>query len=556
LGDARTFDATGSTMHDATGSETRDAGHARDSAASAGHDAAPRDVGHLEVGGDSGGSDSGHAGDAQPDGDAAAACPTVETAGGPLLGKKSGPACAYLGVPFAAPPVGDLRWKEPQPAPAWTSPRPSEFAPDCAPGGSSRAPSSGEDCLYLNVWTPAGPAITPRAAMVFVHGGGFISGSAADSTYDGAHLAATTGTIVITTNYRLGVFGFLSSPALRAEDPHGSAGNYGILDQIAAFEWVKANATSFGGSGQVAIFGQSAGGISMLVQLASPVGAGSFDAVLVESADAPNDQAAMAESVADSIGDSFASEAGCSGATLLSCLRAATSAQVESAAGAVSPGLAFTWSPVIDGYVLEDYPMVRIQEGQGAQVPTLIGTNADDGVSFVGGVEDASSYLAFADLRFPGHGAAVVAQYPASAYGGSYNAAAAAAFTDGAFTCPARTVARGLTAGGAAVYRYQFTHTVSLAGSPPAAFHGAELEFVFGNAIAGGVSVQPAEVPLEQAIEGYWAAMAATGDPNGGGRLEWPLYQVPPEPDLVLDLPLSTETGLDASACAFWDALN
>ena len=183
-----------------------------------------------------------------------------------------------------------------------------------------------EDCLYLNVWTPAVHPSTPAPVMVFVHGGSFVWGSGSFPLYESTSLATTTGNVVVTINYRLGALGFLSLPELRAEDPSTpTAGNYGILDQIAAFSWVKANIAAFGGDpANVTIFGESAGGTSMLIHLASPKSAGLFDHVMIESGYAPNSAGAGPEATGDAIGATFASAVGCSGSALLSCLRSAS----------------------------------------------------------------------------------------------------------------------------------------------------------------------------------------------------------------------------------------
>ena len=214
------------------------------------------------------------------------ACAVVQTAGGPVQSAPPGVTCTYEGIPFAAPPTGPLRWKAPQPAASWTAPRPSQAASGCPQVASQfGTPSTDEDCLYLNVWSPNPPPAAPAPVMVFVHGGSFLYGSGTFSLYDGANLSAATGHVVVTLNYRLGALGFLSNSALRSEDPaHPSAGEYGIEDQITAFQWVQKNIASFGGDpANVTIFGESAGGTSMFLHLVSPKSAGLFQRVIVES---------------------------------------------------------------------------------------------------------------------------------------------------------------------------------------------------------------------------------------------------------------------------------
>jgi para-nitrobenzyl esterase len=505
-------------------------------------------------------------------------CPVTNPSQGPLVGLASGAVCAYEGVPYAAPPTGDLRWKPPAPPASWTTPRPSAFASGCPQGSSDfGVASSDEDCLYLNVWTPSVHPVKPLAVMVFVHGGSFVWGSGSFPLYDATNLASATGNVVVTINYRLGALGFLSLPELRAEDPSvPTSGNYGILDQIAAFTWVKANIAAFGGDpSNVTVFGESAGGTSMLIHLASPKSTGLFDHVLIESAYAPNGAGAGPEASADSIGAMFASAVGCTGPSVLSCLRTVSLGTIlnESESSILGEDLAFTWFPIVDGYVLPDYPVRRIVAGTFNKVPTLLGTNKNEGTLFVATSPptDEASFVSTADVSFPGNGMAIAAEYPVAGDAGAadagtldgglatfptYEAAAAEALTDGAFVCPARQVARALTAAGLATYRYDFVHAIDFPVPNLGAFHGSELEFVFGNVIDSlAAPLTPAEETLSSAMMGYWGAMAATGEPNGGGRLTWPVYELGTEPDLVLDLTLSTETQLKKAQCDFWDAL-
>jgi para-nitrobenzyl esterase len=550
-------------------------------------DAGARDTGHSTHDAGTEETSSHHAADAAGDARREASteasidagpCPVTNPSQGPLLGVPSGSVCAYEGIPYAAPPTGDLRWKPPATPVSWSTPRPSAFASGC-PQGSSEfgVPSSDEDCLYLNVWTPSVHPDKPLPVMVFVHGGSFIWGSGSFPLYDGTNLATATGNIVVTINYRLGALGFLSLPELRAEDPSTpTSGNYGILDQIAAFAWVKANIAAFGGdASNVTVFGESAGGTSMLIHLASPLSTGLFDHVLIESAYAANNQGAGPEAAGDSIGAMFASAVGCSGSSVLSCLRAAslTAIMNESESSTLGDNLAFTWFPIVDGYVLPDYPVHRIVAGTFNKVPTLLGTNKNEGTLFVvtSPPTDEASFVSTANVSFPGNGMAIAAEYPVAGDGGpgdggtldggratfaSYEAAAAEALTDGAFVCPTRQVARALTTAGVAAYRYDFVHAIDFPVPDLGAFHGSELEFVFGNPINSLASpLTAAEQTLSAAMMGYWGAMAGAGNPNGGARPSWPLYQLTTEPDLVLDLTLSTETELKKAQCDFWDAL-
>jgi para-nitrobenzyl esterase len=521
------------------------------------------DGGHHDAGADAN-SDVGAHPDSGPPADtggsetAPKGCGVIKTAKGPVEGKASGGSCSYEGIPYAAPPTGSLRWKPPSPAALWTTPRPSAPASGCPQNASEfGTASTDEDCLYLNVWTPSAPFSSPAPVMVFVHGGSFLYGSGTFGLYDGAKLAAATGNIVVTLNYRLGALGFLSLPALRAEDPEISTGVYGILDQIAAFEWVKTNAAAFGGAASnVTVFGESAGGTSMFIHLVSPKSRGLFERVMVESGAAVDGFAALPQASADLEGSDFATSLGCTDAgTLLTCLRGKTAAATLASATA--------WWPALDGVVIPDQPLKLFAAGSFTKVPTLLGNNKDEGTLFVYQTPptDPGSYLALEEADFPGHGAAIVAQYPISSYGGSYFKAAADALTDGTFLCPTRTVARAITKSGTPVYRYDFDHAISFPLAPTlGAFHGSELLFVFGNELDGVVSLQTDEVPLSNEMMGYWGSMAARGTPNGPtakgkGSLIWPKYDLTSEPEIVLDLTLSTETEYKKANCDFWDGL-
>jgi para-nitrobenzyl esterase len=492
-------------------------------------------------------------------------CALASTKTGPVEGNPSGGTCAYEGIPFAAPPTGNLRWKAPVAPAAWTTPRPSAPASGCPQVASPfGVASTDEDCLYLNVWSPEPRPGGKAPVMVFVHGGAFVYGSGTFSLYDGTKLAGATGNLVVTLNYRLGPFGFLSSPALRSEDKaHGSSGDYGILDQLAAIQWVHDNIASFGGDpSNVTIFGESAGGTSMVIHLASPVSRGLFSRVIIESAAATGYQGAIPTSFSDTFGANLASVLGCTdAATSLACLRGKPTSDVLNAlpAGitAVGASMAAYWFPVVDGYVIPKDPIAAIVSGSFAKVPTLLGNNKDEGTLFtyMSPPTDDASYLALEELDYPGHGAAIVAEYPIASYAGSYFEAASAALTNGVFLCPTRRVARAIAASGTPTYRYDFTHVINFLIPNLGAFHSSELLFVFGNPLPSLATLQASELPLSKTMMGYWGSMAKTGDPNGGGRFAWPKYEMSTEPEIVLDLPQSTVTEYEKAQCDFWDGL-
>ena len=294
-------------------------------------------------GGDDGNAGTGSAGSA------------IQTTLGPITGIPDGDAIAYEGIPYAAPPIGDLRWRPPQPAPPWTATRAmTAFGSACvqidlASGGSAGAGGS-EDCLTLNVWTPRTPSSAPLPVLVFIHGGYFVQGEASlvwhgETVYDGAYLAATGPAIAVTIQYRLGALGFLDDARL-ATGGDASA-NFGLLDQIAALQWVRANAAAFGGDpSRVAIFGQSAGGSSVCALLAAPLAAGLFSAAMIQSGGG-----CLAESATDAQAQTaaFTAAVGCGSASdVAACERALPAEQVATALTGAVTG-ANHWRPAVDG---------------------------------------------------------------------------------------------------------------------------------------------------------------------------------------------------------------
>ncbi len=491
----------------------------------------------------------------------------VQTDKGPVQGTVVGETREFLGIPFAAPPIGPLRWKPPQPAAAWTAPlHASMTGPECAQLmdlASTPDPTSSEDCLTLNVWTPAKPASSPAPVMVWLFGGGFVLGNGGDPAYDGQVISETMGAVVVTLNYRLGPFGFLAHTALTAEDPsHPSSGMYGFEDQRAALQWVKTNIAAFGGDpASVGLFGESAGGISTCLHLVSPKSDGLFQRAMIESG--PCDTTGQTLTEGEAQGAQLATALGCTDpASVLTCMRSATSTALLTALP-LKPGFVgatgVNWFPVVDGWNITDQPPALFASGSVSKTPTLLGTNKNEGSLFfeLGGLDpttDADSQ-AILEAIFPGHGAAIVAKYPAAAYAGSAKDAAIDAFGDGTFVCPTRRAARALSKAGAPVYLYQFTHAVTtglFAGL--GVYHSSELPFVWGNSYID-IKLDPGEKQLSKEMMGYWFEMAASGNPTGKGAFAWPAYQQATDTNIVLDLTLSTGTGLKSALCDFWDSL-
>ncbi len=499
----------------------------------------------------------------------------VRTDGGAVRGMVSGGAREFLGVPYAAPPVGRLRWRPPRPAARWRGIRDAVRAgSSCAqPGGvllSDPTASDSENCLYLNVYTPATASTRPLPVMVWIHGGGFTGG--AGSLYDGAVLAAREHVIVVTVNYRLGIFGFLALPSLDKEGGPDSSGDYGLLDQQAALRWVQRNAAAFGGNRHdVTIFGQSAGGLSVCDNMASPTAAGLFVHAIAESGCLMPMPSRQATEQRD---EALAARLGCTdAATAAGCLRAKPTAELVAAEG-TSPVPSSGWGPVPGNQVLPALPATAFTTGHYIHVPLLQGSTADEGRFLVGFEFDAqgkpltaAEYPSAVQALF---GASltpqILAHYPLSAYP-SPDLALAAVETDGGVSCPALQADDLLSASG--VYGYEFADP-----DPPDPFgatfsfplgsaHSTEIEYVFQTMPNIAVTPRPdnttppftaAQFALSDQIMGYWARFAATGDPNGDGAPPWPAF-TPARHQIQELIPAGStpQAGFAAEhQCTFW----
>lgn len=509
---------------------------------------------------------------AAPRGAAAQGAAVVMTAEGPVAGVRGAEATAWKGLPYAAPPVGALRWRAPRPAAKRDAVLDASAAgPACPqidrpllqPDAASR--KGEEDCLTLNVWAPNSLA-APAPVMVWLHGGGFIQGSGGETLYDGARLAAAQGVVVVTLNYRLGALGFLVHPAFVGEHPdHPTAGNWGLLDQLAALRWVRANIAAFGGDpARVTIFGESAGGVSVCSLLASPLAAGLVMGAIMQSGGcepALRDVAAAAGGVKPAVdqGRRFAEAIGCGDAAdAAACLRAqsvdAVLAALPGEIGVLQPG-AETYGPVRDGYVLAEPPAAAVAAGRALGVPWMVGANADEGTVFLSPQQramTAAQYEAAVRVVFGKSADQVLALYPAGDFG-SPGLALAAVTGDAGFVCPARRMARAHAARGRPAWLYHFTY-VSAVGRQLGlgAFHGSEIPLVFG-AGAGGAGM-PAARALGEAMQAAWGAFARSGDPATVG-LAWPRHVAGGDVGLRWDTPPAVVTGWRKAQCDLWDAV-
>jgi para-nitrobenzyl esterase len=430
---------------------------------------------------------------------------------GKLSGVTTNGVTAYKGIPFAAPPVGDLRWRAPQPAAHWSGVRSAAsyghdcmqlpFPSDAAPLGTAPA----EDCLVLNVWLPVHPASKHIPVMVWIYGGGFVNGGSSPSVYDGSAFAKG-GVAFVSFNYRLGRFGFFAHPALTKETPQGPLGNYAYMDQIAALQWVQRNIAAFGGDPKtVTVFGESAGGGSVHFLLNSPLTGGLFNRAIIESGGGRGNITHPSPTIASSekLGVNFATGKGIApdDPNVLQKLRALSATDIVSGINMASMReAASTYSgPMIDGKIVVEDPDTSMRAGHQHHVPVIVGANSMD-IGFQSG--------------------AIMIE-------------------------PARFVAQTLSAAGQPVWEYRFSYVAqSLQSKLPGAPHATEIPFVFDTVKARyGADLTLADEHIAQQTNQYWLNFALTGNPNGsldGTPLPtWPAYQT--ATDEIMDF---TETGL------------
>jgi len=502
---------------------------------------------------------------------------TVRTASGLVSGVDRDGARVYLGIPYAAPPVGELRWRPPQPPDAWNGVRRcAEYGPSCPqPVGldASFFPigKTDEDCLSLNVWAPPGADGLP--VMVWIHGGGFANGSGAVEVYDGGNLARL-GVVVVTVNYRLGALGFLAHPEL-TEEAQGAAGNYGLLDQIAALEWVRDNIAGFGGDpGSVTVFGESAGGMSVCDLMVSPAAAGLFARAIVQSGPFDSRGAGMdavrSLAEAETAGLRLSRRLGCDDAPdELAALRAVPVDRLVEAAEAtvarVPGGIGF--GPVVDGVVLPGDPAALFAQGAIHDVDLLVGANADEANLFLMGMRDetAAQLTAFVRRLYAPDDDAVLRLFPDPEYG-SRTAALSKAVTVMGFVASARFAAASVAEKGGDAYLYHFTRRPPVAGDL-GAFHGLEIPYVFGNPALTLDVTEGVDGELSAVMMRYWVSFARDGDPNEGATdvdagdtgdaalPEWPLYDAETDRCLVLDAEIQAAPAPYRRACELADRL-
>ena len=461
--------------------------------------------------------------------------PVVNVTGGQVRGTTLAGGAVFKGIPFAAPPTGERRWREPMPVKPWSGVRDATtfgaICPQAAtPIVGDAIKTASEDCLFLNVWTAQWPAAgAARPVMVWIPGGGNFAGAASQAGYDGEPLAKR-GVVVVTMNYRLGAFGFFSHPALTRESPRSVSGNQGILDQIAALRWVQENIARFGGDPRnVTIFGESAGSLDVSVLMTSPLSKGLFHRAIAESGAVVlvGEPSTLAE--AEKRGQAAAARWKVPADASLETLRAVSTADVIAAqANLLGDGIANMFPNLgitVDGYVFPRKPAQVFATGGQHRVPMLLGSNAREQVP--GSVLAKDLPQAIADAYGP------LAPRALKLYIGApdpvYGTPAEQWGTDTSFRCS--TVAQAIwhSAAGQSTFEYEFTHV------PPeraavGAVHASELSHVFGTYAQGLVGVGPparateADARLSDVMQRYWTNFAKTGDPNGPGLPVWPKF--------------------------------
>lgn len=500
----------------------------------------------------------------------------VETPVGKIGGNDAGTYQSFLGIPYAQPPEGNLRWKMPQPLPPFSNMYvATQFGDGCNQfAAASDVFKSSENCLFLNIWRPGvkqqEQAGKKRPVMIYIHGGAFSLGASSEPQYNGSVLAAERDVLVVSMNYRMSYLGFLSLPELTAEAGH--SGNYAFYDQQLALRWVHDNIAAFGGDpDRVMLFGESAGAMSTCVQLASPLSAPLFHSAAIQSGFCPSD--VMTQQDAEYAGEIFAAKAGCAQGDRLACLRSKSVDEIDAAMKAAgvkkmlfSPFLAVPVTAVVDGVLFSEKPMDLLAKGAAAGKTVIIGTNKNEGTLFTFNdkkIPTATDYLNLLRDHYGANAEQVAALYPFSAYPSGVEAYAAVK-GDSFFSCGAKATAEALTTGGSNVYFYEFIEKVS---SPLAkllnlfapkidfgTLHSSDVPYVFGvNSMLGNINGERGTTA--KFMQSYWVNALVKDDPNANGLPDWPRYETGEGQYLLLNETPKTAANFKTDKCALLNAL-
>ncbi|NWF56202.1 MAG: carboxylesterase family protein [Syntrophaceae bacterium] len=487
---------------------------------------------------------------------------------------------AFKGIPYAKPPVGPLRWKPPQPVDLWEGIRQcNEFGSVCMQPGIFKAmgfplgDKFSEDCLSLNVWTAAKNENAKLPVMMWIHGGGNVAGGSTLPVNDGESLARQ-GVVLVSFNYRLGIFGYFAHPMLSKESPNNVSGNYGLLDIIAALKWVQKNIQAFGGDpGNVTIFGQSAGAYNVCYLMATPLAKGLFHRAIAQSghALAPLTNRHLREGwymlePMEKQGERLAKDLGCSDAAdPVAALRAlsaekvlVTSKAVMFGAGGVVYPPGNTFGPVVDGWVLPDDVLTIFEEGKQNLVPLIVGAAADEAtISIPQKVYDTvEAYRTMLNNIFGKYADDILAKYPANGPN-EIRKSFCDYVGDLLFVTGARRFVRAMEKAGGKAYLYLFTMAWPGPMAAAGAHHGGDMVYIFDNIhIAKGIRKLPFDEKhqaLARAMSGYWVQFAKTGNPNKEGLIEWPAYDSAKDQHIELGELIKVGQGLRKDKLDFWD---
>ena len=481
----------------------------------------------------------------------------VQVEQGDLRGSLIGATYSFQGIPYAAPPLGERRWRPPAPLAPWRGVRDALQFSDACPQLSNGSVIGNEDCLALNVWAPPDSPASGRPVIVWIHQGGNHQGASfRNPEVDGEYWVEAEGVVFVSIAYRLGALGFFAHPALDAESRRHVSGNYGLLDQIAALRWIQKNIAAFGGDPQqITVLGESAGADDICVLLTTPLARGLFARAIMESSYSGCGAPSLATQE-QTTGATLVSRAGCTDAPdVAACLRALPA---EAIVGALPGQLDLQpriYSPNVDGFVVPDVPLTLMATTNNATAGELIiGSNAQETATRVGTpIPDVDTYEQRIHARYGAAlGDQVLDVYPAAAFASPQDAFIAAT-TDEIHTCPTRRIAQLVSRQGR-VHRFFFTHAVENDPTLHAqgAYHTLELSFVFRAFSAFPFSEQ--EVGLADAIADYWGQFARTGQPNVPQRVRWPRFDSRREAFLGLDDTIRAGHDLHAGECDFWDA--
>ncbi len=468
---------------------------------------------------------------------------------------------SFKGIPYASPPVGPLRWRAPKDPPAHELPLLCDSFKNSCPSYPSATDidfsfeTFSEDCLYLNIWTEADDATSALPVMVYLHGGSFLTGSSAKSYYDGSYLASK-GVVLVTLNYRLGIFGFFCHPDLADPDFGGSYGNYGLLDQIAALRWIRNNISNFGGDpGNITLFGESAGAVSTLALMSSELSEGLFDRAIVQSGAIPfnlstkQDACGFWSGMVRKIGiEDFDSS--------IEQLRAMEWTELLNAnpfSESVRPAKSTMDLLCLDGYLLKQQPLDVFIAGGQSKVPLICGSNSDElGIVTSFGPESINTYRKWLERSFPGRTEEIIARYPADSV--TPARAYMTAVADAVFTYSSKNTAILHARAGNSTYHYSFAHVTDLVKEAGyGAFHGSDVFYVFG--VVDVPAMKTEDRMMARAMTDYWVSFAKEGSPSSGLAAQWPLFAGIDGYSMLFANEITAVEALSKDVYEFWDGI-